>query len=237
MKFRVMMCAMAAGAALFAEDVTSDVYGVMSVVSSTNQSVVGVPWKNVGTGDVTLSNLVSTTTLQVGDKVYFYEGGTWYYYQLSASGWQSATTVSGSGASSLDAADVKTFAVGSGLLIERASYSNPIYLTGRYDAGASTAVGAGASVLISNPTTTTKYITTENAGDKVRVLKGDGGMDFYECKNDGWYGPGEPRTIGSGEDAFTVRTTEKKDSGVQIDVGKAALYINNGANPVTISWQ
>lgn len=232
MKLRFMICAIAAGTALFADDVTSSTYGVMSVVTNGTQAVVGVPWKNVGEGDVTLANLVSTTTLAAGDKVYFYNGGTWYSYELDSSkAWKAATTVSGSGGSAPAAADAQTFALGTGLLIERASTSDPIYLVGRYD-GNSTTVAAGATVLISNPTTAEKSITSGNEGDEIRILKADGGMDSYTKRSDGWYGPGT-KTVGK----YTVKTTVKFADGVPFGVGKAALYINKGENAASISWQ
>ena len=42
MKLRLMICAMAAGTALFATDVTSYTYGVLAVTNATATTVVGV---------------------------------------------------------------------------------------------------------------------------------------------------------------------------------------------------
>ena len=80
---------MAASTALFATDVTSYTYGVLAVSDTTSSNtVVGVPWRQVNEAatpaDITLSNLVSTTTLATGDIVYLYESGTWKGYTLSA---------------------------------------------------------------------------------------------------------------------------------------------------------
>ena len=79
MKLRVMICAMVAGAALFADDVTSPTFGMIRVTDANScNTILGVPWKNISDdGNATLSNLVSTANLEAGDIVYLYEGETW----------------------------------------------------------------------------------------------------------------------------------------------------------------
>ena len=164
MKLRLMICAMAASTALFATDVTSYTYGVLAVTNATATTAVGVPWRQVDESatatDISLSNLVSTTGLATGDIIYLYEGTTWYGYQLSSTGvWEPYTTVSGkTTVSAPGSADAKYLARGTGLIVQRASATNPIYLCGRYDSStpSATSVDAGAMVLIANPTTTTK---------------------------------------------------------------------------------
>ena len=87
MKLRLMICTIAASTALFATDPTTSsvVYGVMGVAdTSSSNTVVGVPWVNADAGAITLSNLVSTATLDTGDIIYLYEGTTWYGYRLNA---------------------------------------------------------------------------------------------------------------------------------------------------------
>ena len=136
MKLRVMICAMVAGAALFADDVTSPTFGLIRVTdTASSNTVIGVPWKNISdNGNATLSNLVSTANLETGDIVYLYEGETWLGYQLSAAGvWEALTTVNGTTIVNPESADVKRLARGTGLIIERAHNTNPIYLCGRLD--------------------------------------------------------------------------------------------------------
>ena len=243
MKLRTMICAMAASTALFATDIpSSNVYGVMSVSDTvTSNTVVGVPWMNLGEATpasaVTLSNLVSTATLESGDIVYLYEGATWYGYQLSAAGvWEPMTTVSGASASATpDAADLKTLTRGTGLIVQRAHNQNPIYLCGRYEAatGLSSTIPAGATVLIANPLTEAKTIanTFGSTGDQISVPKNGGGLETYERRADGWYGT-TTTTVGN----FTVKKKVKLDNGVEIAAGKGAWYISKNDADVTIQW-
>ena len=192
MKLRLMICAMAAGTALFATDPTTSsvVYGVMGVSdTASSNTVVGVPWVNANAGAITLSNLVSTATLATGDIVYLYEGGNWKGYTLSATKvWEPMTTIKGDEVVSPGSADAKELSRGTGLIIQRASNTDPIYLCGRYDSSTPTAtsVGANAKVLIANPLTTSKEITGGANGDKIIVPKNGGGSTIYENKNGTW---------------------------------------------------
>ena len=156
MKLRLMICAMAASTALFATDPTTSsvVYGVMGVSdTASSNTVVGVPWGNADAEAITLSNLVSTATLATGDIVYLYESGTWKGYTLLASKvWDPMTTINGNEVVSPGSADAKTLSRGTGLIIQRASNTDPIYLCGRHQdiVGLNTSVGAGATVAVSD---------------------------------------------------------------------------------------
>jgi len=193
MKLRVMICAMVAGAALFADDTTSPTFGMIRVTDANScNTILGVPWKNIGDdGDATISNLVSTANLEAGDIVYLYENDTWCGYELSAGGvWEALTTVNGTTIVNPESADVKRLARGSGLIIQRAHNTNPIYLCGRLDDStpSATAIAASSSVFFGNPLTTAKTMSSEGAnGDKIIFLKnGNGGSIIYEKKNDVW---------------------------------------------------
>ena len=238
MKLRLMICAMAAGTALFAADVTSDTYGVLAVTNATATTVVGVPWRNVGGGEmsnVTLSNLVSTTGLATGDIIYLYEGTTWYGYQLSSAGvWEPYTTVSGeTTVSAPGSADAKTLARGTGLIVQRASAANPIYLCGRYDSSTPTAtsVGANAKVLIANPLTTAKSISEGTNGDKIIVLKDGGASTVYEKKNDVWGTYVETTT----KTSRGTRKTQTWTPGCTLAPGMGAWY-QAGDTAASINW-
>ena len=193
MKLRVMICAMVAGAALFADDVTSPTFGMIRVTDANScNTILGVPWKNISDDEnATLSNLVSTANLEAGDIVYLYEGETWLGYQLSAGGvWEALTTVNGTTIVNPESADVKRLARGSGLIIQRAHNANPIYLCGRLDDAtpSATAIAANSTVFFGNPLTTEKTISSEGAnGDKIIFPKNAGGGSIiYEKKNGEW---------------------------------------------------
>ncbi len=237
MKLRLMICAMAAGTALFATDYpSSNVYGVLSVSdTATSNTVVGVPWMNIGEGTpaaVTLSNLVSTATLAAGDIVYLYENGTWLGYRLTSGVWEPLTTINGATVISPGSADAKALTRGTGIIIQRANNQNPIYLCGRYDATTvSTTVPANSMVLIANPKPTDVYITTGSVGDQINIPKNGGGMDMYDRRSDGWYGTTITQVGG-----FDVTQKTKLDSGVLIGAGKGAFYKNSSNTDVTIQW-
>ena len=132
MKLRVMICAMAASASLFATDNTSDTFGLVRVTDTSTNTVIGVPWVGATGSAISLSNLVSTATLSAGDVVYLYEGETWKAYKLSANKvWEPYTTVGVGGTEGAPSADSKTLARGTGLVIQRASAADSIYLCGR----------------------------------------------------------------------------------------------------------
>lgn len=238
MKLRLMICTMAASTALFATDPTTSsvVYGVMGVAdTSSSNTVVGVPWVNA-----TLSNLVSTATLDTGDIIYLYEGETWYGYRLNAGVWEPYTTVTGTGNTTVqtpDAADVKTLAQGKGLIVQRASCINPIYLCGRYEVatGLNTQIPAGATVLIANPATTAKAIGNDvgAVGDQICIPLNGGALKIYEKTSDGWGTYEETKTTKGGR-TKTVRTWK---SGCTLAPGMGAWYENKSENATaSISW-
>ena len=237
MKLRLMICAMAASTALFATDVTSYTYGVLAVSDTTSSNtVVGVPWRQVSesatTSDISLSNLVSTAMLAAGDIVYLYEGGTWKGYTLLASGvWDPMTTINGKDVTSPGSADAKTFSRGAGLIIQRASNTDPIYLCGRYEAivGLNSTIPAGTMVLIANPLTGDKEITVGAVGDQIRIPQDGGAMKIYEKRAAGW-GTYSAQTVGG-------RTVKKWSAcGCSLPAGTGAFYVNNGSEDVVVSW-
>lgn len=234
MKLRLMICTAAASTALFAADVESATYGVLAVSdTTTTNTVVGVPWVNVGEGNVTLSNLVSTATLAENDMVYFYEGNTWYSYKVQSGVFVPVTTVNGENVTPPSAADVKAFARGTGLIVQRVNTTNPIYLCGRYDSTSpsATSVSAGSTALIANPKTVEVKITVGNVGDQISVPGNGGTMNTYEKRSDGWYGTVTDNSLG-----FPITRKVKLDEGVPLAAGKGAFYVNKGESAVTINW-
>ena len=236
MKLRVMICAMAASAALFATDNTSDTFGLVRVTDTSTNTVIGVPWVSATGSAISLSNLVSTATLTAGDVVYLYEGSTWKAYKLSAAKiWEPYTTVGVGGTEGAPSADNKTLARGTGLIIQRASASDSIYLCGRLDTTtpSATAIAANSTVLFANPLTATKTISSEGAnGDKIIFLKGGGGEStIYEKKNGVWGTYVVTKTT-------TSRGTKKIQTwtpGCTLAPGMGAWY-QAGETAASISW-
>ena len=229
-----MICAMAASTALFAADYTGDgkIFGVLGVSdTATSNTVVGVPWVSATGGNISLSNLVSTATLATGDIVYLYEGTTWYGYRLNGGVWEPMTTVGTNSVSSAGAADAKLLTRGTGLIVQRASNANPIYLCGRdvTVTGGSTVIPANATMLIANPALVTKNITTGVEGDQIRVILNGGAMDIYEKRSDGWYGTVTDMTFG-----FPMTSKVKLNDGVPLAAGKGAWYVSKGES--SIAW-
>ena len=240
MKLRVLICSMAAGAALFAgEDPTTPTFGMIRVTDtgSTN-TVIGVPWVDIASADanVTLSNLVSTANLQAGDTVYLYEGNKWSGWSLTAGGiWDPLTTVNGGAIVSPTSADAKRLARGTGMIIQRANSANPIYLCGRVaSSGASaTSIGANSLTLIANPNPANYSIpgSVGANGDEIRVPQNGGGLKIYQKVNDVWGTYRETKTTKRGKDFITQTWTE----GCTLAPGMGAWYVS-GASSTSIPW-
>ena len=244
MKFRLMICAMAAGTALFATDPTTSsvVYGVMGVSdTASSNTVVGVPWVNPDAGAITLSNLVSTATLDTGDIVYLYESGTWKGYTLSATKvWEPMTTINGDEVVSPGSADAKELSRGTGLIVQRASNTDPIYLCGRYDSTSpsATSVGARATVLIANPTTTAKTIGdgVGSNGDEIRIPLNGGGLKVYTKKDNAWGSVVETTTsVTRGGKTINKKTQTWTTGGCELAPGMGAWYVSKDA-AASIAW-
>lgn len=237
MKLRLMTCAMVAGAALFANEPTdSATYGVLAVSDSASSNiVVGVPWLNVGTGNVTISNLISTATLDTGDGVYLYENDAWLGYTLNSSGdWVAATTVGGTSIVTPDEAYEKVVARGTGLIIQHVNTNAIIYLCGRYtNETITTTITANSLTLIANPTTSAKTIGDGigTVGDQIRVPKNGGDLLIYEKRSDGW-GTEVVTKDTSGKRPRTIRTWTL---GCELAPGMGAWY-KCGATGTSIEW-
>lgn len=81
--------------ASFADGVASTAFGAMKIYSSTTNTVVSVPWLESGTGDaaVSVSNLVLTAGLTLGDVLYVYDDNTGEYtdsWVLRKDGWEAS---------------------------------------------------------------------------------------------------------------------------------------------------
>lgn len=257
MKLRLMICAAAASTALFAtEDAKSATYAVMNVTNAYTDTVIAVPWVGLDGNAITISNLVNTTTLDEGDKLYMYaNNGTWYEYTKSSSGvWTGAETITPEGAHT---AESQVVARGSGLILKRASAGRTVLLCGRVDdsspvsttiAGVTTIEGktVKGKTLFANPTAVavdinTKFTATAGAvdGDTITIPLNNGGFDkyTYNGKEKEW-GKFTKKTTGStfvgGVQIPTYGDDEWEKCG-SIPAGTGAWYETTG-NGYTVEW-
>ena len=186
MKLRLMICAAAASTALFAtEDANSATYAVMNVTNAYTDTIVAVPWVGLDGTAITISNLVNTTTLSTGDKLYMYDNGTWYEYTKSAAGiWTGAETITPTGSHTAESQVVQR---GTGLVLQRkvSGAGGTVLLAGRVDSGTITTTIATGKTLFANPTATAVDINTSGKfadatdGDTISIPLNNGGSDVY----------------------------------------------------------
>ena len=248
MKLRLMICAAAASTALFAtEDGNSATYAVMNVTNAYTDTVIAVPWVGFNGSAITISNLVNTTTLTAGDKLYMYDNGTWYEYTKSAGGvWTGAETITPAGSHSAESQVVQR---GSGLILQRdeSGAGGTVFLAGRVDSSSITTTIAGATTvegetvkgktLFANPTATAVDINTKftgaTNGDTISIPLNNGGTDVYtyDGTKSEW-----------GKMTFTVTTfngrTRKTNTWSKcgsIPAGTGAWYETTGSG-YTVTW-
>ena len=242
MKLRLMICATAASAALFAADVDSVLFGMTRVTdTNSNTTVIGVPWIGEGGGADTLSNLVCTATLHDNDVIYLYENSTWYGYQLEGGVWKPYSTVSGSSTiSEPGSAAVKELTRGTALLVQRSAHANPIYLCGRVDTETvNTTVSGNTPALIANPKADFKDMSTVGSvDDEIRVPLDNGGMTVFKKLSTGWATYAVTGTV-----TRTINGTERTSKlrgwipGCTLDPGKGAWYVRGSSEgSTTIQW-
>ena len=139
---------------------STNIIGVLEVVSPHTNTVVAVPWKQLASSpdlakDITVSNHVSTVNLTDGDSVYALKddsskGGetdaTYEMWKLENGTWSSATTVSTGGSESgaslmsvAEASDVKRFPRTKAVWVQRqnpldaSGATVPFFLVGQYE--------------------------------------------------------------------------------------------------------
>ena len=241
MKLRLMICAAAASTVLFAgeNDATSPTYAVMNVTNAYTDTVIAVPWVGLDGNAITISNLVNTTTLAEGDKLYMYDNGTWYEYTKSGAIWTVAETVSESGTHT---AESQVVARGSGLVLQRASAGGTVFLCGRVDSSTIQTTIATGKTLFANPTATavdinTKFTSAAN-GDTITIPLNNGGSDKYtfDSTKSEW---GKITKVENGSITIGSKTIKKyKDQWEKcgsIPAGTGAWYETTG-NGYTVTW-
>ena len=247
MKLRLMICAAAASTALFAtEDAKSAAtYAVMNVTNAYTDTVIAVPWVGFDGSAITISNLVNTTTLTAGDKLFMYgSDGKWYAYGRGDSGaWTNALTVSSDGVT-VTAADEQTVQRGTGLILQRASDGGNVFLCGRVGTGSVTTKIAVGKTLIANPTASDVLLndkfTDAADGDTITIPQNVGKSVTYTFNgtqakwgtevetNTGRVDPDNPQK------EITKFVWTVSDDG-KLPVGTGAWYEHKG-NGYTVEW-
>lgn len=248
MKLRLMICAAVASTALFAgeKDPTSATYAVMNVTNAYTDTVIAVPWVGFNGSDITISNLVNTTTLLEGDKLYMYDQAhdNWYAYTMNAAGnLVGDTTVSSESITKPDAAE-QTVARGTGLILQRASAGGNVLLCGRVGTGGiTTTIASNGMTLFANPTVAPvslndKFTSTAGAveGDTITMPLNNGGSVQYTFNGTAW-----------GKDTWETKEKELPNgqkisvqektwtSGGSIPPGTGAWYERKGAS-YSVNW-
>lgn len=203
MKLRLMICTAAASTVLFAAEdaISAATYAVMNVTNAYTDTVIAVPWVGLDGSAITISNLVNTTTVAAGDKLYMYgSDGKWYAYTKNAAGnLEGDATISSEGVTITDAAQ-QTIERGKGLILQRANAGGNVLLCGRVDANTVSTTIAGAvtvegetvkgKTLFANPTASsvdinTKFTSATN-GDTITIPLNNGGSDTYTFNGTEW---------------------------------------------------
>ena len=210
--------------------------GVTAVTSSLTNTIVSVSYEDLGGGDVSASNLVKTTNLEIGDHLYVYQGGgSFKAFTLAgdpagAKYWN-GTAVSEPGAPIAAASAAKDVSVvaGTGVWLVRGSNWDgnafTFYIYGKPAASTSVTVPAGTAMLVGNPNQSgsqSPTITSPNIGDKIVIPYANRvGTRTYDYYGDGWALGMEDPTL----------------SAPAISAGTGFWYIRSGTgSSVTISW-
>ncbi len=258
MKLRSIVCvgAMALAAAAFADGEYTDgkVVGWARVESPNARTIIGVPWLKVGgDGSVEVAKLVKTDNLTVGDKLYVFDDGTWYFYELDASKAWVAGTTANANASPVKAGDpsAATVARGKALIIERASTSEPFYLYGKYgeleqsESSATVAAKTGDKAqltLLASPklaevdVNAKGFITGEiNAGDMIIMPVSGGYTTSYtrNTDNTAWV---KKTTVTKQKFGKTITVETLTSDGCTIPLGTGFWYSRAGDTGLTVNW-
>lgn len=230
---------------LFAVDVTVATVDVTAIDSGLSNTVVAVSGLDLATGGaLAISNLVKTTDLTVGDKLYAFSNGKYECWTLSAANkWERAEkqyTISGSGEIVEDSgtpASLFTLTVGSGIWLSRQDATKPFYIYGQHTDTKTSTVAAGATALVGNPTMQTAKapVSIEGCKNGDRILVPGAGMlrefkyvgsnDLYESNK--WeYKAGWSGTV-----------TNSLPPTATVPAGTGFWYKSTGEQPVTINWE
>lgn len=258
MKLRSILAASAvcaASAAFAAGEVTSDTtFGILKLDDSTSTNLlISVPWADCESGNVFVSNVVSTVGLTDGDYLILKDDNNYYSWKLDNGAWTAFAVVDSElGVNPIMDASGQRIARGKSLMLHRSnpSASSPIYLFGRYDSSSATSSISGSSTtLVANPGTDgSPLLLTNLAGKFTSGSVADGDSVIIDNKTytyvedpedpDKAYWTYKAKKVTSQstgiEFAQKVIVTTEKD--VSIAAGKGFWYQRKSASAATITW-
>ncbi len=221
-----------AAAAVFAAESVVATVDVTAVDSGLENTVVAVSMLDLASGgEMVVSNLVKTTNLTVGDKLYAFDNGKYECWTLSSSKvWEKAEktfTVSASGvltdSEGVDASLV-TIPVGRGIWLYRQNTSVPFYIYGAHTDEKTSVVPSGVSAaLIGNPTQSKKapnQIVGCVAGDQI-ALPSSGPLVRYTFNGTAW---------------VSWASGVRREGFPEISAGTGFWYIPKESQTVSIVW-
>lgn len=193
----------AAGAVLAATDVDSSVIGTLPVTVVKDQQLMAVPFADAD-GEISVNDMVKTSDLTEGDKLYVANGNGYDMWKLEGGQWKSANKVTIKADGSVDegvslSAENAKVKRGDAFWLETANGGNVMLLGGKSNADSSVAV-AGKWNLIGNPGIEDKTLAATGFvnGDKVSILQENGYLKTWTFKTsqNGWWVRGsDARTI------------------------------------------
>ena len=209
MKKLILSLTLAGAAALAAKASTvssANTFGVLKVVSGTEQTIIGVPWGAVSAGNsaVNATNLVMASNLADNDMLYYYDSseGDYKAWVVNNKVWESTTSAQLQGGKTVVVNSPSVNAPrGSALILVRqtAEKSNPIYLYGQYLEATSlnptlqTSANSWNLIAPANTTATPYDLNTDmtweyvDPTDRIRVASAAGRMITLKyIANTGW---------------------------------------------------
>ena len=256
MKKIVSILSIFATTAAIASSVQSDnTFGVMklNIGSEVGQTIICVPWENVGGGDVDVNKIMLTNNLTNGDKLYYFNTNSvkFQVWELKSTGWEPQDVVPEGKGNQLEIASVsQTIPRGAALVIERNApvTSGEVYLYGQYVASTGTSTISAATAesdvysLIAPCGTGSVDLNSVSLGWSSKAAAGDTishGTNTYSWDGTSWYyeengtGPAIP-IGGSGGNTFTP---PNKVTEITIPAGQGVWYKRaKGGGSFTVTW-
>ena len=206
---------------------------VIEVDSRLTNTVVAIPGLDLAGGNLAISNLVRTTNLTNGDKLYAFDGHDYETWVLEGGVWtkhDKLFTVNASGqivAGTGTPSSLMTMSVGSGIWLSRQDVSKKFYIYGAQPNTKTSVAVAGAISLVGNPALSCKRpvsFVTSVLGDKIIIPTSTVPKTYtYSEKNE-------------------VRAWRNMTGGVlseelpEIPAGTGFWYVSTGGADVTINW-
>ena len=219
--------------------------GVMKVVPTALRSIVAVPWRAFGGGDISVADFIRESGLGEGDALHAYNGSSYDTWTFENGGWTASRTFlaneSGTSESTVEGTAAEYgLASGTGVWLERAGDEvGTVCMVGEYSrAAVTTALTAGESAkspswnLVAPPSVfdsdLNELFPDASAADRI-VVPTASLQRSYTFKNGKW-GFSDSRKLANGR----VQTFHNTDYST-IPAGTGFWYLNGGAAK-TIEW-